>query len=64
MVIFYSTQVFMSDEIKHLLETIDRKLLLLEPECTEKGQEMLNDLIYKEINQLKELLKVKDENKS
>lgn len=54
----------MDNEINHLLETIDRKLFLLEPECTEKGQEMLNDLIYKEINQLKELLKVEDENKS
>lgn len=51
----------MDNEINHLLETIDRKLLLLEPECTEKGQQMLNDLIYGEINQLKDLLKVKDE---
>lgn len=54
----------MDDEIKHLLETIDRKLLLLEPECTEKGQRLLNDLIYEEINQLKDLLNVKDESKS
>lgn len=53
----------MNDEIKHLLETIDRKLFLLEPECTEKGQRMLNDLIYGEINQLKDLLKAKDEDK-
>lgn len=51
----------MNDEIREKLKIIDRKLFLLEPECTEKGQEMLNDLMYKEINQLKELLKVEDE---
>ena len=54
----------MNDEIDRLLKIIDRKLFLLEPECTEKGQEMLNDLMYKEMNQLKELLKTEDENKS
>jgi len=51
----------MDNEINRLLETIDRKLLLLEPECTEKGQEILNVLIYEDINQLKEVLKTKDE---
>jgi len=51
----------MDNEINQLFETIDRKLFLLEPECTEKGQEILNALIYEDVNQLKELLKAKDE---
>lgn len=46
------------EKIEHVVEEIDRKLLLLEGECTEKGRELINSILYEDIVELKKILKI------
>lgn len=41
------------EKIGEILENLDRKLFLLDGECTEKGKVIIDNILYEEVKKLK-----------